>query len=260
MITAYTGTPGSGKSLHSIRRILQYLKAGKQVIANFPIKVNNLPEKHRNGRYFYVKNEQITVDYLYQFATMYHPTDAENQTLVMIDEASIKFNCRTYSSKDRLAFCDFFAQHRKLGYDIVLVCQNLRQLDRQIRDNVEIELVHRKLNRFSFFMFLPFPLFVAIERNKAINNEKNGSEFFLYSKKVGSLYDTFYDFSGTKNCKANAELAALVLATEITAAPSTTYGKGKKRRTARHPDGVPKAGPRRVPDGAERTPPTADDA
>ena len=54
MITAYTGTPGSGKSLHSIRRILQYLKAGKQVIANFPIKVNNLPEKHRNGRYFYV--------------------------------------------------------------------------------------------------------------------------------------------------------------------------------------------------------------
>lgn len=37
MVFTYTGTPGSGKSLHSAEKNTFYLKHGHYVIANFPI-------------------------------------------------------------------------------------------------------------------------------------------------------------------------------------------------------------------------------
>ncbi|MEG0075222.1 MAG: zonular occludens toxin domain-containing protein, partial [Eubacterium sp.] len=198
----------------SIRKILAYLKAGKNVIANFPLKVNAIKIKNFKGRYFYVPNDKITVDYLYQFAQMYHDQELENQTLIMIDEASVKFNCRTYNNADRLAFCSFFAQHRKFGFDIILVCQNLRQIDRQIRDLIELDVIHRKLNNYSFYRLLPFPLFVAIEKNIVVK-QKNDYEFFMYSRKIGNLYDTFYDFTRTKDFEGSDKLLESVIASEI---------------------------------------------
>lgn len=42
MIKCYTGVPGAGKSLHSMRLIVAYLRAGKNVIANFPVKINDI--------------------------------------------------------------------------------------------------------------------------------------------------------------------------------------------------------------------------
>lgn len=259
MIRCYTGVPGSGKSLHSIRKILDFLKAGKNVIANFPLKINELDDEKYTGRYFYVPNEKITVDYLYQFYTMYHEDDEENQTLLMIDEASVKFNCRGFMDRDRLTFCSFFAQHRKFGYSIVLVCQNLRQIDRQIRDLVELEVIHRKLNNYSYYRILPFPLFVAIEKNLALK-EKNEHEFFLYSRKIGRLYDTFYDFTRVDKFVGNEELEKLVNDSEIIRDEPDdifnergTFFKGLKKVTAgrdtRQPEGVPEAGPHRLPDG-----------
>lgn len=226
MIRCYTGTPGSGKSLHSIRKVLDFLADGKNVIANFPIKLEAIKARKRPGRYFYVPNEKITVGYLYQFAHMYHSENEENQTLLLIDEASVKFNCRTYGDKDRLAFCSFFAQHRKFGYTIVLVCQNLRQIDRQIRDLVEIEVIHRKLNNYKFYKILPFPCFVSIEKNLAMR-DRNDYEFFTYSKRVGNLYDTFYDFTTTKQYENDEDLELEVVCSELL--PST---QKKKQSTA----------------------------
>lgn len=258
MIRCYTGTPGSGKSLHSIRRILDYLRDGKNVIANFPLKINELDEEKYTGRYFYVPNEKITVEYLYQFYSMYHVDDIENQTMLLVDEASVKFNCRSFMDQDRMNFCSFFAQHRKFGYTIVLVCQNMRQIDRQIRDLIEIEVIHRKLNNYSYYRILPFPLFVAVERNVVLK-EKNEHEFFLYSKKIGRLYDTFYDFTRVDKFKGNAELEKMVNESEIirNESPDIFNEKGTffknvikvtAGRNARQKEGVPTAGPHRLPD------------
>jgi len=196
MIKGYTGVPGAGKSLHSIKIIIEYLQAGKNVIANFPIKVN---EVYKNkGHYYYLKNADISVDYLKAFANNMHRPEQENQTLIIIDEASVKFNCRTFGDSDRMDFLQFFPQHRKYGFEVVLIAQNLRQIDRQIRDLVELEVIHRKLNNFSLWQILPFSLFVAIERNNTIK-AKNGHNFFTYNRKIGNLYDTYYDFTIEKD-------------------------------------------------------------
>lgn len=262
MIRCYSGVPGSGKSLHSIRKILEFLYEGKNVIANFPLKINELDEEKYSGHYFYVPNEKITVDYLYQFYSMYHEEDEENQTLLLIDEASVKFNCRGYMNNDRLNFCSFFAQHRKFGYSIVMVCQNLRQIDRQIRDLIEIEVIHRKLNNYGMYRILPFNLFVAVEKNLVLK-EKNEHEFFLYSKKIGRLYDTFYDFTRVDKFEGSKELENFVIDSEIVREEKidifddndTFFKKIKKvslGRITRQPEGVPEAGPHRLPDESEQ--------
>lgn len=242
LIRCYTGTPGSGKSLHVIQKVCAFLAAGKNVIANFPLKMGDLKKKHKGGRFFYVPNEKITVDFLYQFMNLYHEENVENQTLVCIDEASVKFNCRDYGAKDRAAFNTFFAQHRKFGYTVVLVQQNLRQIDRQIRDLVELEVKHRKLNNFSFFRFLPFNLFIAVEKNVELRHA-NEHEYFLYNKYYGSLYDTFYDFTRTERFEDREELIQFVQASELLpclASPRTACGEG-----------VPEAGPHPQPARAE---------
>lgn len=212
MIKCYTGVPGAGKSLHSMRLIVAYLRAGKNVIANFPVKINDI--KKNTGHFFYVPNKALSVPYLRTFCKMLHEENQENQTLLMIDEASVKFNCRNFNDKDRMPFLEFFPQHRKYGFEIVLISQNMRQIDRQIRDLIEIEVIHRKLNNFSLWAILPFPLFVAIERNNAIK-AKNDHEFFLYSKKVGNLYDTFYDFTEPDRIRDLELVKSAVLASEI---------------------------------------------
>lgn len=248
MIRCYTGVPGSGKSLHVIRRIVAYLQAGKHVISNFPLLVDEVPKN--KGRYFFMPNERLTVSYLMQFSKTMHKPKQENQTLLVIDEASVKFNSRTFMEKDRLAFLSFFAQHRKYGFQIILVQQDLRQIDRQIRDMVELEVEHRKMNNYKLYKFCPFPLFCAIEFNIGIR-DKNNHEFFLYSKKYGDLYDTYFEFDSKINLKLTKALQMEILKSEIIPKDRKPprkrppNGKEKGEVVSARPAGKPEEGPGR---------------
>lgn len=211
MIKCYTGTPGSGKSLHSIRLICLWLKEGLNVISNFPLKINEV-EKN-NGHYYYIPNEEMTVPVLMQFAKTMHEERKEHQTLIVVDEASVKFNSRTFMEADRLDFLSFFAQHRHYGYEIVLICQNMKQIDRQIRDLVEIEVIHRNAKNYWLYRWLPFALFISVEKN-VVMKDKNNDEFFLYSKYYGSLYDTFYEFNKSIDIAPTEDIQAFILDSE----------------------------------------------
>ena len=199
MITLYTGTPGSGKSLHVIQVILKALRWKKQVIANFPIKFNTKESKKGyEERFHYYTNENITVESLIDFALNNGLIEKakESQCLVVIDEAGGRFNVRDFNKKERAAWIDFFSQHRKLGYDFILVAQNDRMIDRQIRGYVEIEKKHRKVNNYSFFQLLPFiKIFVSIEHWYTAK-QRVSSELFLYRKEYGERYDTMKMFDG----------------------------------------------------------------
>lgn len=187
----FTGTPGSGKSLRAMQTIEKYLQQGKNVISNFPVHIETI--KNNKGHYYYLPNEEITVEYLIQFSKIKHELEKENQTLIVFDEASVKFNSRDFTSKDRMGFLNFFSQHRKYGYNILMITQSIRQIDRQVRDQFEIEIKHRKLNNYKFFWILPFPIFISISMHIAFN-DKIESEFFFYKKRYGNMYDTFFEF------------------------------------------------------------------
>lgn len=196
MIYLYSGTPGSGKSLHMAREILIWLKLKrKSVIANFDINYDIVDKKKKGnkGKFTYIANKNLTVSALVEYAKKYHIKGKERQTLLCIDECQTHFNPREFNRKDRLDWNNFFSQHRKLGFEVILTTQTDRLIDRQIRSLIEYEVKHRKVNNFKIGKLLPFPCFCAITYWYGVR-ERLGSEFFTYSKKLSNLYDSYKMF------------------------------------------------------------------
>lgn len=193
MIYLYTGTPGSGKSYHATYDIYKkvYQKSKKfkpRVISNYYLDL-------KNDNFVYLDNSEITTSFLYEFAKKNHKFGLEGQTLVVIDEAQIIFNSRDWNSsrkgESRMDWIKFFSQHRKFGYNIIMIAQNDRMIDRQIRALVEYEVAHMKLN--NYFRILPLTFFLAVYRWYG-QKMKLTSETFLYRKKIANLYNSYEYF------------------------------------------------------------------
>lgn len=197
MIFLYSGTPGSGKSLHLAERLYHLLRAGRPVICNFPINLNRIP-KSKRANFYYKSNFEITPEYLQQFSMDYFNGKPvkESRLLLVIDECQLMFNAREWSKAGRDKWLSFFTLHRHFGYDIILVAQFDRMIDRQIRSLIEYECIHRKVSNFGWrglllcTFFLSPKLFVSVKVWYPMK-EKVGSEFFRCRRKYYSLYDTY---------------------------------------------------------------------
>lgn len=192
MIWLYSGTPGSGKSYHAVRDIVYRLKKKKgfhNVIANFPISLNTKD-------FFYWSNFDMKIDTFYRFAQEKHKIGIEGQTLVVIDEAQIIFNSRNWNSNsgERMQWIEFFSQHRKLGFNFILIAQFDRMIDRQIRCLIEYEIAHLKVN--NYFRIIPITTFLAVQRWYG-QKLKIDVEYIFYRKSVAMYYDTMALFNNS---------------------------------------------------------------
>lgn len=206
-ISLYSGTPGSYKSYHAVKECISWLWLGKNLITNFPLDYKKKLKKPIKGVYECVNNIDLTVDYLINFACEHHSPGLKAQTLVVIDEASIKFNSRDFNMKDRMGWINFFANHRHFNFDIILITQQDRMLDRQIRGLIETEYKHRAIKNYKFFGFLLDKIFHGMYVVVDIwypCKLKNGSEFCVFNKKIASCYDTMGLFVDSKNKMAAA--------------------------------------------------------
>lgn len=195
MIYLYSGTPGSGKSLHVAQDIYNRLNKNKKhpnVIANFLINKDMI--KNKNAKFIYKDNSELTVDYLVNYAIENHTLGKENQTLVIVDECQVIWNAREWqNNSNRMDWIKFFTQHRKLGFNFIVISQNDRMIDKQIRALIEYQVEHRKVNNFKFGKLFPIPVFISIERWYGVN-EKLNVEFFTYKKRWGKFYDSYGTF------------------------------------------------------------------
>ncbi len=196
MIRLYSGTPGSGKSLHNAKDVINRSRFGKPVIGNFPCDLSKYPK----ANYTYVPNYQLTPDYLIKYSQQYFQGKRirEGTLLLVIDECQLMFNSRDWQQKGRDQWLSFFTQHRKYGYDVTLIAQFDRMIDRQIRGVIEYEFVHRKMSNYGFggkILSLLFGgnTFVVVQMWYPLKL-KIGSEFVHAHKKFYSIYDTFGTF------------------------------------------------------------------
>ncbi len=198
MIELYSGTPGSGKSLHVAKIIRERLRMYNCVIiGNFYVNQNTV--KKRKGTYIYVDNSRLYPERLIKFAIRYARHKGrrlkEDELYLFIDEAQLLFNSRDWQLIKTSGWVSFYSQHRKLGSYIGLIAQFDRMLDRQIRSLVENEIKHRKVSRAGLFgKLLGFltgdNLFIYIKIWYPMK-QKVYSEFFLGTKKVYDLYDSY---------------------------------------------------------------------
>jgi zona occludens toxin (predicted ATPase) len=199
MIELYTGTPGSGKSLHLSKLIYMRLRQKRPVVGNFPISYKGKNE------YYYIEVDNVVLadpNDLIDFALGYWKAKEcnpiEGHITLIIDEAQILFNSRTWNDSKRKEWIKFFTQHRKLGFNVVLVAQFDMMLDKQLRSLIEYQTIHRKVSNFGIFGFF-FAFIFANKLHVAVKiwypiKKKTDSSFFLARKKWYSLYDTYAIF------------------------------------------------------------------
>lgn len=200
MIYLYSGTPGSGKSLHQASNIYNGLKFTRSLfICNYEINTSCI--KHMKGQFLFLDNQDLKPDKLIALADVYFESHKfkEGAIKLYIDESQILFNSREWNIVGRREWISFFTQHRKFGYDIYLIAQFDRMLDRQIRSLIEYECIHRKLSNFGFkgkVLSLLFggSTFVAVSVWYPMK-EKTGHNFFHYRRKFSRLYDTYKRFN-----------------------------------------------------------------
>ena len=213
MIYLYSGTPGSGKSYHAVVDIVKKLgrRDKNRVIANFP-----LAGKKITDRFEYWDNSDITISRLTAYAREHHKLGVEGQCLIVIDEAQCIFNSRDWNGKgivhsalkkqpdSRMDWIKFFSQHRKFGFNVILIAQSDKMLDKQIRSLIEYDVKHIKMNN-GFFFFLPTS-FLAVEKWYG-QRMKLGSQVIWYHKRIAALYDSYalFDALAAEDTSAQGE-------------------------------------------------------
>lgn len=235
MIYFYSGTPGSGKSLHVARDIYWKLRKEDWVFANFSINFDTFKSYKRKYKFFGKKievndmkgvfierdNSKLRPEWFMEFAEQYFRRNergqiVEGQAFLVLDEAGKLFNPRDWGVPNRNAWIDFFAQHRKYGYTIYIIAQSDRMIDRQIRALFEYEVKHRKLNNYKFFGNLlgkmaGGALFMAITYWYAVK-ERIDSETFALKDLYIHFYDSYKTFGNKKNmqfykgCQPNGQV------------------------------------------------------
>ena len=190
MISLFSGTPGSGKSLNACREIRIFLRSCGDVIGTFAINKDCL---YKNSIY-----QRVLYHKLVEFSKTHKKKSGnpEGSFLLVIDEAQRLFNSRSWNAPNRSEWITFFAEHRHLGFDIILISQNDRMLDRQIRSLIEFNFIHRKYSQFGFagkiFAFFTGQ-FVVVKIWYPLK-EKVSAYFFRGSKKLYNFYDSYQLF------------------------------------------------------------------
>lgn len=206
MIDLYSGTPGSGKSLHVAEKIYYALKFGRSVVCNFDIDISRF---RKSVDFTYIDNSSITPDWLIEYSRQHFDGKriVEDDILLVLDECQLLFNAREWNKKGRDKWLSFYTQHRKFGYHVILIAQFDRMIDRQIRSLIEYEYVHRKVSNFGWqgkilSIFMGGKTFVAVKVWYPMS-EKVGQEFYHARKKFYRLYDTYGDFKALSSGAGN---------------------------------------------------------
>ncbi|WP_281655726.1 zonular occludens toxin domain-containing protein [Eggerthella sinensis] len=136
----YSGVPGSGKTYHAVRD-MRFNRA--PVITN--VKVSGL------DNVAVLPLEQITPELLMAYSHHYFATHKykENTLLLVIDEAQLLFNSRSWNDANRMDWLAFLSQHRKYGYRCVFVAQDIKMIDKQFRCLCEFDVRHTAASSIS---------------------------------------------------------------------------------------------------------------
>ena len=195
-IYIYTGTPGSGKSAHATDDIRRALKRGKDVISNFGV----VTDESWTGHFTHVQNMQLTPHGLVAYALHYWRgrKPKEDGILVVIDECQLLFNSRSWNDPNRMAWVEFFSQHRKYGYKIILIAQDDCMVDKQFRTLIEYQCDHMKVKNWGAFgallNVLAFGNLFQIVTRYYQQNIRVDREFIKYGRKVYEMYNSYDSF------------------------------------------------------------------
>lgn len=203
-VRAYTGLPGSGKTYRIVSDLLDLDKAKRKYFV-----IHNIPGlKHDKFKHLSIR----TID---EVCDVFGINDVEfwsksfqerlsqeihlkhkKQTIIVIDEAQTVFRDRDPAP--------WLAYHRHYDQDVWLGTQNLRNVDRSVRNLVEFEVRGKKGPIFPFFIYVHWSEGVRVSYSYKF---KNRSVFAAYKS-----FDVGAGKTGTRSGWLAAFAALLCLA------------------------------------------------
>lgn len=240
MIELYSGTPGSGKSLRAAYKIIEWVKSGKPVIANFAIDMgyfkNLAKRKKRLGAYYYVPNDKLSAPELRRFAFKHLELGRENQCLVVVDECAVLFNPRTWNDPSRMDWINFLLNHRKYGYTFILIAQGENLIDKQIRPRIETEWKHKALRHYGVFgiiaSLITGGLFVAVEKWSGTQSTIS-KEWFVLNRRKANIYNSYKLFDDEMADKLPEDIKTIYDEMILRVPADKPRRKGKRKRKRR---------------------------
>ncbi|MBT1071626.1 zonular occludens toxin domain-containing protein [Pelotalea chapellei] len=223
MIEIAQGTPGSGKSAVAVARAIMHLKKGGVVAANFSLVdgwADEVSKRNFLGKFspshrqkiasslyprFYRVNSVSAIrkiDPRKQAVHLYKDKGgySEGSGLLIIDECQLVFNSRKWGKN--MDWIEFFTQHRKLGWNVILIAHSIEMVDSQIRPLAEYASTFRNMQKLKLpvvgLPMSPFPLFLVIKRYAGLGAGASvvaDRDLFPLPLWAARLYDSLEVFS-----------------------------------------------------------------
>lgn len=189
MIVCYEGTPGSGKTYDSVRKISDNLKLGRVVYTN--IDGMELPECKAA-----LQAVAGLDDYQFanQFKILLHDQvgnfweHCENGALIVLDEIHKWFNAREWNTEKNKNFSDWASTHRHYNYDVVLITQRIEKIDSQVRSIVEYTYRYKKIG---FFGGLVRKSYIVWTYTSDDTNDPISKSVRFYDSRIFKCYQSF---------------------------------------------------------------------
>jgi hypothetical protein len=228
MIEIMQGTPGSGKSAAAVARAILHIRKGGLVASNFSLVdgwaeqvskrlvMSMISKEYRQKKAISYYNRFYRVNSLpairalnprEQAEGLYKDTGKfqEGMGLLILDEAQLVFNCRnSMTGSKNLDWVEFFTQHRKLGWNVLLIAHTIDMIDSQIRPLAEYESRFRNMQKVKFpivgLPMSPIPLFLVIRRYAGLGAGANvvaDRDLYPLPLWAAKLYDSLEVFSGS---------------------------------------------------------------
>lgn len=160
-VYAITGKLGSGKGKGAMKLLRDYLRVGKRVATNCDIfmehmmpgqskqNVIRIPDKPTSADLYAIGSGNRFIDFepvVRHTAKGFEYTppaprllpgfDESYNGALFLDECASWLNTRDFQSGGRKELLEWCIHARKYGWDVYFICQNIRQIDAQLRDSL----------------------------------------------------------------------------------------------------------------------------
>src|SRR5690606_40373602 len=163
-----TGKLGNGKSLVSVSRIQEKLRAGLPVATNIDINLQAMFGKMAKDIHLIRVPDKPSVFDLNAIGRGNETYDESKNGLLVLDECGTWFNARNWQDKSRAHVNAWFLHARKLGWDVILIVQDISIVDNQAREALsEFTAFCRRLDN------IRLPLIRSEEHTSELQSREN---------------------------------------------------------------------------------------
>ena len=197
-----SGKLGTGKTKSAVRIIQLALFKGLRVATNLDLKLEKLVNQKNKGHVVRIPDKPTVAD-LEVIGIGNDSYDEDRNGIIVLDELGSWLNSRTFADKTRQPVIDWLIHSRKKGWHVYFICQNISQIDKQVReslveyvvrcsrlDRVKIPFVGWLMNLFNErWGYLP-RLHIATVRMGASHDGMVADRWYYQGDDLHAAYDT----------------------------------------------------------------------